>query len=317
MNHSTEYWRQSPFEGLQISDHGRLRDPASGEIIETKAYATKPGGSRYMRFRKRYLHEMVLTTFDRPARLGEQCRHLNGNSLDNRLENLAWGTPSEDNYDRVSHGTHQHAKRDNCKYGHPLDGKVFNEDGSVKQRICLTCRRAHNRRMKEKAREDRQTCPQGHPFDGVRYNADGTVRQRYCKTCTAQQLAKGRKTKAANRTHCPQGHPLDGVNRCPDGTVKQRYCKTCNRDRNRAQKAAEREANAAETAARREWEAEDRQEFCLEFAAFIRDNGLDQYTVRDVLGSNLCSISQWVNGHAAPRPNKRKEVMAKLERYVQ
>jgi hypothetical protein len=230
-----EYWRQAPFEGLQISDQGRLRDPASGEIIETKAYATKPGGSLYMRFRHRYLHEMVLTTFMRPARPKEQCRHLNGNSLDNRLENLAWGTPSEDNYDRVRHGTHQHAKREACKRGHVFDG--FNG----KQRTCSQCQREDNREKKRRQREARQTCPQGHPFDGVRYKADGSVRQRFCTICVGEQLAKGRITRKGKKTVCNYGHPLDGV--YPKSG--QRYCKTCHNERNRKLKAAKRAEKSA------------------------------------------------------------------------
>lgn len=189
-----EYWRQAPFEGLQISNQGRLRDPMTGEIIEVKSFASKPGAAPYKRFRRRYVHEMVLTTFDRPKQPGEQCRHLNGNSLDNRWpENLAWGTPSEDNYDRVRHGTHQYAKRDTCQYGHEFDG--FNG----KQRTCSQCQRRQNREKKRRKREALQTCPQGHPFDGVRYNADGTVRQRYCTICTNEQLDRGRRGRAERR----------------------------------------------------------------------------------------------------------------------
>lgn len=29
-----------------------------------------------------------------------ECRHLNGNPVDNRLENLCWGTHSENEYDK-------------------------------------------------------------------------------------------------------------------------------------------------------------------------------------------------------------------------
>lgn len=53
----------------------------------------------------RLVHRLVLETFDRPSNPGEQTRHLNGDRTDNRIENLVWGTASENHYDRVRHGT--------------------------------------------------------------------------------------------------------------------------------------------------------------------------------------------------------------------
>lgn len=47
---------------------------------------------------------LVLRAFRGPRPRGAQCRHLNGNSLDNRLVNLAWGTPAENYDDRAKHG---------------------------------------------------------------------------------------------------------------------------------------------------------------------------------------------------------------------
>jgi hypothetical protein len=34
-----------------------------------------------------------------------QCRHLDGNRSNNRLDNLAWGTPLENGADKARHGT--------------------------------------------------------------------------------------------------------------------------------------------------------------------------------------------------------------------
>jgi predicted HTH transcriptional regulator len=36
-----------------------------------------------------------------------QCRHLDGNSKNNNLSNLKWGTPRENQQDRNIHGTGQ------------------------------------------------------------------------------------------------------------------------------------------------------------------------------------------------------------------
>lgn len=54
---------------------------------------------------KRYVHHLVLETFNRFAEPGEQCRHLNGVSTDNRLGNLCWGTQVENEADKRKHGT--------------------------------------------------------------------------------------------------------------------------------------------------------------------------------------------------------------------
>lgn len=46
--------------------------------------------------KKRYLlHRLVLTTFVGPPPDGYVAMHLNGNPQDNRLQNLKWGTQSE------------------------------------------------------------------------------------------------------------------------------------------------------------------------------------------------------------------------------
>ncbi len=52
------------------------------------------------------VHTLVLEAFVGSAPFaGCECRHLNGDRTDNRLENLAWGTHRENTDDRLSHGT--------------------------------------------------------------------------------------------------------------------------------------------------------------------------------------------------------------------
>jgi len=182
-------WRPTCYDGIEISDMGVLRWSATRAVIRPHSFATKKRGPVYQRFRRHYVHQLVLETFVGPRPEGRQCRHLNGNSLDNRLENLSWGTASEDNYDRVRHGTHQHARKIHCKNGHQFDGH------NGKQRTCSQCQKMHNRAKKDRQREARTHCPQGHQFDGIRFNADGSVRQRYCTVCVDRQLAQGRDTR--------------------------------------------------------------------------------------------------------------------------
>ncbi|MFV0400614.1 MAG: HNH endonuclease signature motif containing protein [Oscillospiraceae bacterium] len=51
------------------------------------------------------VHKLVLEAFVGVRPEGMVCRHLNGNSLDNRLLNLCWGTPQENVRDSIRHGT--------------------------------------------------------------------------------------------------------------------------------------------------------------------------------------------------------------------
>lgn len=51
------------------------------------------------------VHRLMLLTFVGQPVPGQECRHLNGKRCDNRLENLVWGTSTENNRDRITHGT--------------------------------------------------------------------------------------------------------------------------------------------------------------------------------------------------------------------
>lgn len=57
------------------------------------------------------VHRLVLEAFVGPCPPGLECRHLNGNPTDNRLENLAWGTHTENMADRTRHGTDNRGTR--------------------------------------------------------------------------------------------------------------------------------------------------------------------------------------------------------------
>lgn len=119
-------WRDVPrWEGLyQVSSGGEVRSirrlvsinsvtperkrwmggsvrkpkPSNGYLIVTLTGAGRREVHR--------VHRLVLATFIGPAPEGQACRHLNGNSLDNRLVNLAWGTHHENMADRKAHGNY-------------------------------------------------------------------------------------------------------------------------------------------------------------------------------------------------------------------
>ena len=57
-----------------------------------------------------YIHNLLLETFKSPRPYGKECRHLDGNRLNNLLNNLQWGTHQENQIDRLSHGTDNRAE---------------------------------------------------------------------------------------------------------------------------------------------------------------------------------------------------------------
>ena len=62
----------------------------------------------------RLMHQLVLKTFIGNRPKGMVCRHLDGNKLNNNLDNLCWGTYSENQHDSVRHKTHVDNRGENC-----------------------------------------------------------------------------------------------------------------------------------------------------------------------------------------------------------
>lgn len=100
-----------------IPGHQSYAASSDGRVWSKKTGRWKPlsgmdgGGSRYCRVAIKdggktvwkYVHRLVLAAFlgDRP---GMQCRHLDGNKLNNDISNLAWGTARENSDDMERHG---------------------------------------------------------------------------------------------------------------------------------------------------------------------------------------------------------------------
>lgn len=105
---------------------------------------------RLGRGRKRYVHDLVLETFVGPKPEGSCVRHMNGDSRDNRVENLCYGTYSENSYDRVAHGNHHNAVKTTCLRGHEFtdDSTYITTWGGRQCRLCVR----HNRALRRAAR---------------------------------------------------------------------------------------------------------------------------------------------------------------------
>ena len=49
------------------------------------------------------IHKMVLNTYVGDCPAGKECRHLDGDSHNNNIDNLCWGSPEENKADRNKH----------------------------------------------------------------------------------------------------------------------------------------------------------------------------------------------------------------------
>lgn len=115
-----ETWRDVPgFEGAyQVSDAGHVRSVdrtiwrlnrwgvvaairLKGRLLSP--FSRESGGHKIVALGKgnlQFVHRLVLSAFVRPVAEGEEARHLDGDPANNRVENLAWGTRSENIQDR-------------------------------------------------------------------------------------------------------------------------------------------------------------------------------------------------------------------------
>lgn len=167
--YENEHWRPVPgHPNYQVSDMGRVRSVDHWQRVRGDGRAfrrgkvLKPGvGSKgHLQVQLdggkwRRVHTLVLEAFVGPRPGGKLGLHRDGQAANNRVENLYWGTHSDNAKDAVRHGTHHQASKTECKYGHPLDGVRRNADGSVRQRYCKTCFRKQVTEWKQRHRKPR------------------------------------------------------------------------------------------------------------------------------------------------------------------
>ncbi|MEU8829426.1 NUMOD4 motif-containing HNH endonuclease [Streptomyces sp900116325] len=87
----------------------------------------------------RFVHHLVAEAFLGPRPEGLQVRHLDGNPLNCTISNLAYGTRSENERDKLRHGTDHNARKTHCPQGHPYDeANTYVNRG---RRNCRACNR--------------------------------------------------------------------------------------------------------------------------------------------------------------------------------
>lgn len=137
-----EEWRSIPgFERLyEASSLGRIRSSrvVLKQRLNNMGYPVVEM-SKNGRSRESLVHRQVIKAFHGDPEPGMECRHLNGVPTDNRAENLAWGTRSENTVDQVVHGTHRNTAKTHCPRGHEFTVENTYIQPSNGGRICRAC----------------------------------------------------------------------------------------------------------------------------------------------------------------------------------
>lgn len=157
------------FPDYQASDRGRVRSLARTITrsdgapldIHARILAAHPNGRGYLKVtlyrdgeqHTRPVHGLVAAAFHGPRPEGLEVRHLDGDKLNNRADNLAYGTRSDNARDAVRHGTHRNARKTRCPAGHDYDAaNTYRRRGG---RACRECHRINDRDRKRAIRADR------------------------------------------------------------------------------------------------------------------------------------------------------------------
>lgn len=101
-------WRPIPgWEHYSVSSDGKVKGPYKflKPQPDAQGYLCVCLSRGYKKQKLASVHSLVLTAFVGARPQGMHGCHINGIRTDNRVENLKWGTPSENERDKVAHGT--------------------------------------------------------------------------------------------------------------------------------------------------------------------------------------------------------------------
>lgn len=165
---TSEEWRPIPgYEGIyEASSLGNVRSLARldgrGRRIRARHLSqwTHPSGHRIVKLSKNgeyrlgKVHRLILLAFIGPPPDKHEALHGDGDPGNNRIENLTWGTRSQNQYDRVRHGTHHMAVKTHCPQQHPYDAANTYRTRDGKRRMCRACLRIRNERDRKRRKAE-------------------------------------------------------------------------------------------------------------------------------------------------------------------
>ena len=157
-----EEWRPVVgWEGMyEVSSFGEVRSKSrvmktkSGQVRKktgkTLAGYVDVNGYRFVTlyrggsYQRKAIHRMIAESFiDNPKDL-PWVLHRDDNPRHNKLDNLRWGTPSENTRDSIRNGTHGKASRTHCPRVHPFNkGNTYVRNNGARR--CRSCTLEQNR----------------------------------------------------------------------------------------------------------------------------------------------------------------------------
>jgi hypothetical protein len=140
----------------EVSSYGRVRNAVTQKHVGSldkygymKVTLRTPGSKRDYR-----IHRLVLEAFHGKPDVSRQLGlHRDGNKLNNREDNLYWGTQQENMQDAIEHGTHVSVAKTRCPQGHwynEINTRITPEG----YRVCKSC---HRQREYARRQEERRT----------------------------------------------------------------------------------------------------------------------------------------------------------------
>lgn len=148
---NTEEWRLvAGFPDYWVSSTGRVVSFRGRREAREIRGGRNQRGYRQIHLRNdagelsaRTVHGIVALAFLGSTPEGLQIRHLDGDKDNCAVENLAFGTPSQNMLDQVVHGVHANARKTHCPSGHPYDEENTRlYRGRRYCRACVSARRA-------------------------------------------------------------------------------------------------------------------------------------------------------------------------------
>lgn len=158
---SSEEWRPiADHLGYEVSNLGRVRsvdrtiECGDGRTRRFRGSLLKGHADKRMGYHRvvlydrslataRTVHSLVAEAFLGSRPEGQEVRHRNGDTSDNRATNLVYGTRSQNMQDSLEHGTHANAAKEVCRRGHRLvEPNLVVSKLAKGSRDCLACARA-------------------------------------------------------------------------------------------------------------------------------------------------------------------------------